>query len=307
MPMGTEKTLPDIAADVADELHDAVFDPAAWERMISLIGNWNPELRPLLHVETTAPAKVELAKFVGWDPEIIRVYADHYVDRNIFRPTIQRMNINEIGLSTRNLSEHDVLSSAFYTDILAKSGDTRSASGFILARNPGRYAVVGFHYPHAREDEFLPLGLQLQSMIAPLARQTFSLSLRSAARDNAQAGNAAIDSLAIPAMVLDHDGRIVRANELGAPLLSGDGVVRVTAKGHLEAASPHDSERLRASFDRMRSERRMILCPYRAANGEHVVAHFVPMRRSEPTDALISSFVGTIEPAAIVYFRREES
>ena len=304
--MNTEKTLPDIAADVSDELHDAVFDPTAWERMVSVIGNWKPELRPLLHIETTMPAKVELAKYVGWDPGIVQNYADHYVEQNVFRPAIARTAINEIGLSKRFITEAEVMHTAFYTDILAKSGDLRSASGFLLARNPQRFATMGFHYPHAKEDEYLPLGVRLQSMIAPLARRTFALAVRSAARDQDRDLRATIDSLAIPALVLDDDGRVVRANELGAPLLSNDGVVRVTAKGHLEGASPQDTARLRASFARMRAERQMVTCPFRAASGQSAFAHFVPLRRTEATDPLISGFIGSIEPAAIVYFRYDE-
>ncbi len=304
--MNAEAQLRIVAAEVADELHDAVFDPSAWERMVTVIGNWKPQLRPLLHVESIGPAKVELAKYVGWDPDLVRLYADDYADKNVFRPSIARTGIDEVGVSTDTVSEEEVMRSAFYADILSKAGDVRSASGFLFARNPTRFAVLGFHYPHAERDELMPLGVKLQKDIAPLARSAFSLALRAAARDNAREVGAAIDSLAIPALVLDEKGRVVRANELGAPLLTSDELVRVTAKGHLEAVSPQDNARLRASFARTMSERRMVTCPFWAPSGVHVVAHFVPMRRTEATDPFISGFIDAIEPAAIVYFRVNE-
>lgn len=301
--MNAEAQIHAVAAEVADELHDAVFDPSAWERMVAVIGNWKPQLRPLLHVESINPAKVELAKYVGWDPDLVRSYAEDYADQNVFRPSIASTGIDEVGVSTDTVSEREVMRSAFYADILLKADDVRSASGFLFARNPDRFAVLGFHYPHAQQEELLPLGVKLQAIIARPSRSAFALALRAAARDNEREVGAAINSLAIPALVLDEEGRVVRANELGAPMLTSDDLVRVTAKGHLEALTPQDSARLRASFARTLSERRMVTCPFTAPSGAHAVAHFVPMRRTEATDPFISGFIDAIDPAAIVYFR----
>lgn len=304
--MDFEKDMPSAVAEAIDELNDAVFDPTAWERLVTVIGNWAPEVRPLLHVETSAPARMVLAKFVGWDPQVISLYASHYVDINVFRHVTLNMKINEVGLSRDYLSEEEVMRSAIYADILAKSGDIRTASGFVFARTPSRYAVLGFHYPHAREDELVPLGTRFQNMIAPTARNAFALAVRAASLRKIEGIAETINGLAIPAMVLDEKGRKIRANRLCCPLIRAGDVVRLTATGQLTAAAPQDDDRLGAAFARAMAERRMVICPYRSVTGRHVAAHFVPMRRTENSDPIIDGFVGGVDPAAIVYLQLED-
>lgn len=303
--MSEETELQSVVAEVVDELNDAIFDPTAWERVVTIIGNWMPDFRPLLHVETVSPERVLLAKYVGWDPQVISLYATHYVDKNIFRKVINNIGINEVGVSSAHISEQELMRSPLYTDILAKSGDIRIASGFAFARNPARFAVLGFHYGQARRERTVPLGLKFQEMIAPAARSAFALAVRASAFRERQQAAGAIDNLAVPALVLDDDGRVIRANHLADELLRTNETVSLSAKGQLEAGSPHDTSRLKACFRRSKAERRMVTCPYTSPAGDHVIAHFVPMRRSEASDPFIESFVSGIDPAAIVYLRVE--
>jgi len=301
--MDVEKNMPSTAAEVIDELNDAVFDAAAWERVVTVIGNWSPEVRPLLHVETTEPARVVLAKYVGWDPQVVSLYANHYVEKNIFRRVIMNMKLDEVGVASNFLDRSEYLRSTFYNELLSKAGDIRNASGFTFARTRTRFAVLGFHYPRKHEETLTPIGVRFQNMIAPAARNAFALAVRAASLRRTEGIAETIDSLAIPALVLDTEGRLIRANRLCGPLIEAREVVRLSASGHLAATTPQDDERLRAAFSRAQTARQMVTCAYRSSAGRAVIAHFVPMRRTENTDPFIDGFVGGIDAAAIVYLR----
>lgn len=305
--MTSESDQPTVLADMRDALHDAVFDATAWERMISIIGYSSPELRPMLQVEARGPFEVLLTHYHGWDPDLIAFYAEHYVDRNAFRPHIDSIGIGVVGISTEAITERELMASPFYADVLSRNGDIRAASGFVFARTPQRDARFGFHYGGSDYGEAMQRGVALQEAIVDEMRAAFGLAMRAASLSADAHVSGAIDTLAIPALVLDGQGRMIRANRLATPLVEHDEALYLTGKGELMGVGRHDNQRLEAAFLSATHEQRMVVCPFRGAGGRHVTAHFVPMKRKEATDPLIASFIDTIEPSAIVYLRMDHA
>ncbi|GAB5375141.1 MAG: hypothetical protein AcusKO_16030 [Acuticoccus sp.] len=298
--------LPTIVADIKDELNDAVFDPTAWDRLISTIGTWAPDFYPLLHVETRDPFDMVLARYATWDPDILALYAEHYVEKNVFRVMSERTYLRTICLTPDHMDERELLRTQFYSDILAKNGDIRAASGVVFARTPLRDARFGFHYGGPDYLNTMERGVALLTEIMEPVCTTFTLAMRGASMRNEAHIAGAIDNLAIPALVLDDKGRMIRANKLATPLVEHDEALYLTGKGDLFGMGPDDNVRLEAAFGQAKHEQRMVTCAYRGPGGKNIIAHFAPMRRKEATDPLVAGFIGSIEPSAIVYLKIDD-
>lgn len=304
--MKTKRNLPTVVAEIRDELNDAVFDPAAWDRLISVIGNWAPEFYPLLHVETRDPFDMVLARYATWDPDLLALYAEHYVDKNVFRVISEKTFLRTVCLTPDHIDERELLRTQFYSDILARSGDIRAASGVVFARSANRDARFGLHYGGPDYLATMERGVALLAEIMEPFCTTFTLAMRGASMRNEAHIAGAIDNLAIPALVLDDKGRMIRANKQATPLVEHDEALYLTGKGDLFGMGPDDNVRLEAAFAQARHEQRMVTCAYRGPGGKNVVAHFAPMHRKEATDPLVAGFIGSIEPSAIVYLKVDD-
>ncbi|MCF3934295.1 hypothetical protein L1787_12835 [Acuticoccus sp. M5D2P5] len=189
----------------------------------------------------------------------------------------------------------------FWNELLSKCDDIRATSNNFLARSRNHYAILAFHYAYREQTTTIPSGMQLHRAIAPHANRAFSLAIRGTALLNQQRIDGAIMNLAVPALVFDDAGRIIRVNSAAEAFMATNTTVRlgeggtVTSPSHLNASAIDNA--IRATL----SQRRASTLGLRGSDGMTVVAHFVPMQRREANNALVTEFIDVYEPAGVMY------
>lgn len=292
--------------DVLDECYDAVFDPAAWQRVAAIIDYHCPELLAAFHMEAAGPdGNIQQIHGPGLDPDIVKRYP-RYAEVNRFKPAILGTPVGGVGLSSDYAHPDEIAKTLFYADILKPLGDVRIGMGTILARQPNAFAAFSLHHNHALAERTLGPALQLLRRTATHLHRAFQLSIRAEALTRRAAEESLVTALALPVLATDEAGRIVQHNAAAEPVLNA-GIVRGTA-GQIELPRHADTSAVEAAVLRTAREQTAVGLSVTAWNGSQLWLHCIPLRVtehnnnplrvfSEQRPARVLIYVGGFRPA----------
>lgn len=288
---------PEALSDLIGAIYDCIFAPERWEGVMEAIraefGFVTAALgvTPLLSGSPAVHASAIYAS-AGMDadalmqamqlgPSLIELWGG--LER------IQTFPLDEPIICSQVTDPATWPDNAYYRTVGAPR-DIFDGVGMYVARDAALVGHLGFgvHRALGAIDEGDVADLRL---IAPHIRRAVTISgLFDLKTVHAAAFAATIDVLSVGVVLVDETGGIVHANAAATALLAQDGPIRAQ-RGRLGLAQPAAQAAIetairQAAQDEMKLGQRGIAVPARRENGDPLVIHVLPLKRSPLRDGL---------------------
>lgn len=186
-----------------------------------------------------------LAACDGWTEDQQRAYATHYSTVEPWRDLAIRAPVGVVLPAVSGVPVRVLERTEWYSDFL-RPMEARDATCVLLARAPLPVAL-GIIFPKMADPELPEEAAFVQRLVPHLMRVLAIQRLVEGAQREVVESRFALDQLAAGVLVLDADGRVLRANAAAEALLGeGDGLR--TEKGQLAASRPEDTRALRGAL-----------------------------------------------------------
>jgi len=227
---------------VLENLYDAAIEPAGWPRALDALADTvGAHVAALGRCDATTKTVVDLAPRL--DPDYVRVYEQHWADRNPFRQMWQPNP--PLGVITPELfmpRDEYTRTELFQEWVRPQQIEAAMATNTLL--DNGVTTVLRLYRPW-RIGDFEAADVQLFAALIPHIQRAVQLQHRLAALNMQRTGTAAaFDRLRDGVVIVDRQLRIVFANRTAEELLAEGDALRRDDAG-LAAATPEDTAALR--------------------------------------------------------------
>jgi DNA-binding CsgD family transcriptional regulator len=231
-------------ADLIGRIYDAALDPRRWPDVLdglSMAFHGNA----ILFFQDLRQKDSAAMEFVGFEPEFIRSYTEHYGRLNPWLPRLQQTPAGAVVVAERLSDPASYEGTEFYNDWVRPQG-LYSAIGSILARNDAAVANLSVN---RRAAAGAPSEAEIAAFarLVPHLRRALQMHMRLASltlqRDSAAQG---LDGLSLGVVLVDGSCRVLYANRTAEALLrTGDGLIaRQGRLGAVRSNVTRDLERL---------------------------------------------------------------
>jgi len=213
-----------------DSIYDAALDPGRWESVILGITAATGSVGGVLQQLSLAPRAAVMTVSGGLDPELVRICETRYLWNPLTAAAVQRRP-GEISHSDEVIALAGLRATDFYADVLRPHDIGHNAAASI-DRDGGASAILFNLCRSERQGALDQEGVRLVTSLLPHLRRAFGLRSRAEhCRALGQADFAAIELLAIGAVILDAAGRLLFANAAARRIAADSGALQLTAGG----------------------------------------------------------------------------
>jgi DNA-binding CsgD family transcriptional regulator len=281
--------------DLIEDIYDAALEPTRWHDVVAGINDFVGSKACGLISRNNASQHGRTHYYYGVDPHYVRIYSEYYCR---FDPLTTLPPFGPVVGISDLLPCGTCRSGPFYQQWLRPQGRIDVAN--VVLDKVGQHSadLLTFLPGAGTADTEMR---QRISTIVPHARRALLINKTISARQSQVAAFAdTLNGLSSAIFLLDASCRIVHANTAGENLLDMGDVLR-SINGQLVARDVQAGRALRDAFADGRApaaDRRCVALPMAARDGEHYIAHLLPLT------ALTRATVG--RSVAALFVRRAE-
>jgi DNA-binding CsgD family transcriptional regulator len=262
------------------DIYDASLDPDRWEDVLGQAGNFLSAATATLGSFDVVQRNVNLTKSWGYDPDYLRLYMERYAPINPLIPSSWLAGVGDVVSAADLMPYEEFQQTAMYREWGVPQGYIDAAQ-VMLEKTATVMAVfqVIRHERNGRVDDELR---RRMTLLMPHFRRAILIGkVIDLHKVEAAAFADTLDGLAAGMFIVDADARIVHANARGRAILAESDVL-TGLDGKLSAQNPGVEQALRDVFTAAKDGdaaigARGITIPLSSRNGEHFVAHALPL------------------------------
>jgi DNA-binding CsgD family transcriptional regulator/PAS domain-containing protein len=209
-------------SQILQALYDAPLEPSRWEdflRLTAQASGGEAAALMLLHAESCS-----VARSVGLDPEVTRLYEQHYYRLDVWREPVTRAS-DWLGTSERYVSFAELERTEFYNDFALPAGIPHAIAAMV-ERGPERIANLGI-YRGLRAGAFEKGDLDVVRFLKPHLQRAHRLHTELNKAQARSAGlAAALNTLSTGVILLGPHMRVVAMNQAAEQFVAiGNGLL----------------------------------------------------------------------------------
>jgi DNA-binding CsgD family transcriptional regulator/PAS domain-containing protein len=275
-------------SSIVSLIYDAALDASLWPSVLEASARFAGGSAASLFVRDSAQLTGDSFHQFGVDPAYRRLYFDSYIKVDPLNATYLLLEIGEVTSSSLIIPHDEFVETRFYREWVRPQGWVDNIITVIDKSITSVAAMAVFRHERdgladtGARDRLRLLAPHLRRAV--LIGKTFDL----------QAAQAAtliqvLDGIRAGVVLVDADGRIVHANAAGSAILAAGDYLR-SAGGRLSGNDGHTTQALRTVFVAAGGGDTAlgvagIALPLVAGNGEHHVAHVLPLTSGGRQDA----------------------
>ena len=272
-------------------IYDAALNPAAWNAVLPRIGAFVGGSSGGLFAHDSSRRGGSIYYAFGTDPDYRRLYLEKYMTMDPMFGTYFVLDVGEVFSTSTVMSHAEFLQSRFYKEWIRPQGWIDNVFVY-LDRTPEGHAGFAV-FRHEREglaDE--PARERMRLLVPHLRRAVLIGKLIEFRTAQAAAFADALDGLSAGMLFVDSTGRITHANAAGQAMIADGNILRA-ALGRIVASDPDANRALQDTFLAAASGDaaigvRGVAVPLVARDGEHYVAHVLPLSSGARRSAGVS-------------------
>jgi DNA-binding CsgD family transcriptional regulator len=234
-----------------DALYDAGLDPERWPDFFGLLSTCFSGAKGVLQFYDRRSNATPTNIVFGSDAEFLRSFAAHYVKFNPYPlATYGAMPVGEVIRASRVVDGPTLLRTEFYNDWMRPQAVCAHHFGVVLQQNDRGMVLLGIA-PNASalRKNSERYHRQLQLLAPHLSRAVEMNHLTAKAQFASRAAADALNSLAVPAFVLDRNHRIALANAPAEKLMRAGDLLVLDNYGAMHAARAEDERSFAAALN----------------------------------------------------------
>lgn len=218
---------------LVDAIHQAGTAPALWPEVAGAMQAHFPGCAFSLLVHGSQDAD-PIPFSAGWDPDVIRQYAEHFHTINPYPKLLEGVAPNQIVRASKVVDPDWRNAQPFYQEWQRPNGNFTHGASLTLARDAHTYMRLCYDVPHALRHAEGPAA-RLLARLGPHMRRALDVNARlTAAAHVAHDMQAMIDIVAGAALIVDNRRRIVALNARATGLIKRAHLLRSTPSGQIE-------------------------------------------------------------------------
>jgi DNA-binding CsgD family transcriptional regulator/PAS domain-containing protein len=264
-------------SELVEDVYDAALEPARWNDVVLGINDFVGSKACGLISKNAKSQFGETHYYCGVDPHYIRLYAESH---SRFDPLTTLPPFGKVVGIPDLLPYDEYRRGPFFQEWLRPQGCVDVANIVLEKSDPNCADLLTF-LPRRMADAEMRRRI---AAIAPHARRALLVNKAIDARKSETTVFARIlDGLAVAIFLLDSAGRIAHRNSAADDLLDAGDVLR-SVNGQLVARDARANRALREAFagnGKLSADPGSIALPMAAEDGEHYVAHLLPLTAAE--------------------------
>ncbi len=278
-------------------IYDAALNPNSWNVILPRIGAFVGASAGGLFAQDSVRRSGNVFYEFGTDPDFRQLYLEKYMTIDPMFGTYFVLDVGEVFSTSTVMSHAEFLQSRFYKECIRPQGWIDNVCVY-LDRTPEGHAGFSL-FRHEREglaDE--PARERLRLLVPHLRRAVLIAKLIEFKTAQAATFADALDGLSAGMLFVDSNGRVIHANAAGQALIANGDVLRAPL-GRLTASDPDVNRALRDIFLAAASGDaaigvRGVAVPLVARDGEHFVAHVLPLSSGARRSTGVSLAAGAV-------------
>lgn len=262
------------------EVYDAALDPSLWQDVLEKSSLFVGGSAAAIYSKDSVSRTADITHGFGVDQQFQQNYIDTYVRIDPTTPGFFFFDVGEVVTTPDILPYDEFLDSRFYKEWARPQGWVDMATS-VLEKSTTSYAVFSV-FRHEQDGLSDDLMRRRMKLLVPHVRRAILIS-KTIQLNRAEAAMLAdtLDSLAAGLFLMGEKGRLVQANLSGHAIIAEGSILRA-AGGRLIATDPIADAAMRAAFAGIDIGdaglgTQGIAVPLAAANGQHYVAHILPL------------------------------
>jgi len=286
-------------ADLIRNIYSAVLDPDGWQQVADAVVRINPAFKVFLHIDEVEPARTIAGVASNISETTISNHVGYYSSINPWNARMARTPRGCISSAADMVASGELLRTEFYNDHLRYEEDVRVAAGTVFVNNDNRFGCLGLHLPHRYTEAHYDDALRLLGSVKGHLAHAFWL----AQQNSTAIATQTIDHAPLAALLLDGEGRVVRANGRADRLfLRHARSIRLDRSGRLTSPLPAEASRLWGLVSHtIRADDVGGRLALPTAAGGRLFLSVVSVGRPASHRFLLKAFAADREPAAIAY------
>lgn len=164
-------------ADLSNLVIAAAMEPGRWQDVADALSRAvGPQVCTQIIGYDTHTNSAPLAVASGYDPDILKLYQEHYHQQNPYAARFDDMRVGDVVPAAMLCKPNDMIRTAFYSDLLRPMEDIYCGGGTLLFREKGRVFVFGGNMRAKDQDRYEDTWLSLCANIAPVMRQSLEVN-----------------------------------------------------------------------------------------------------------------------------------
>jgi DNA-binding CsgD family transcriptional regulator/PAS domain-containing protein len=293
---------PEHVSSLIGDIYDAVVDQTLWTGVLDKAAQFVGAQAGILLWQDTGTMSVELIHAFGIEPRYVDLYVERYAKLDPTTTLMFQLETDDVASPIELLPHNEFANSFFYTEWLEPQGfvDLLQAS---LVRSPTDFVRLFVLRKRDRGMGDSSMRERLQLIVPHIRRAALvGQMVDRAAVEAATFGNA-LDGIGAGLFFVDASGRIVHANTSGQGMLAQG----VLARGTSGKLAPYDASAVQGLDEIFGitesgdadAEPRSGAIPLTARDGEHYIAHVLPLTSGSRRQAGASS-----EAVAAVFVKK---
>jgi DNA-binding CsgD family transcriptional regulator len=261
-------------------IYDAALNPDAWNAALPRIGAFVGGSSCGLFAHDSSRRSGSIYYEFGTDPDYRRLYLEKYMTMDPMFGTYFVLDVGEVFSTSTVMSHAEFLQSRFYKECIRPQGWIDNVCVY-LDRTPEGHAGFAV-FRHEREglaDE--PARERMRLLVPHLRRAVLIGKIIEFKTAQAAAFADALDGLSAGMLFVDSTGRISHANAAAQAMIADGNILRAPL-GRIVASDPEANRALQDTFPAAATGDaaigvRGVAVPLVARDGEHYVAHVLPL------------------------------
>ncbi|WP_428526821.1 helix-turn-helix transcriptional regulator [Roseibium sp.] len=164
-------------AELSNLVIAAALEPGRWQDVADALSRAvGPQVCTQIIGYDTHTNSAPLAVASGYDPDILKLYQEHYHLQNPYAVRFEDMRVGDVVPAAMLCNPNDMIRTAFYSDLLRPMEDIYCGGGTLLFREKGRVFVFGGNMRAKDQDRYEDTWLSLCANIAPVMRQSLEVN-----------------------------------------------------------------------------------------------------------------------------------
>ncbi|WP_201402397.1 helix-turn-helix transcriptional regulator [Kaistia sp. 32K] len=223
---------------MSEILDSAALDPSRWSEFIDRLSRHTGDSKIIFQAFDDDLTWCTPMHSAGFSEQSLRNYAGYFASISPWLPLLGRIRLGEIALTDHHLPLPELHRTEFYNDMLRPEGAADSATGVHLFSESNRKATLAVHFSSQDAEAMHAKVAPILDGLTRRMRQTLNVNRALAKYANTFNENTSLlHSLALPALIIDQEGRVLALNTAATELLGQHNAVTIDGADRFRFAS----------------------------------------------------------------------